>query len=92
MQEAVQCLSEHTNKIKLENRQLRHELMELIKMTRALNQHQQTLEDQKRQLLREQNYAHDLKKLREARQKKSFKPLEESQLEGEQLYATAAVS
>lgn len=35
------------------------------------------LEEQKRQLLREQSYANDLKKLREARQKKSFKPLED---------------
>jgi len=74
--EAVQCLTEHTNKIKLENRELRHELLQLIKTTRALNEHQSVLEDQKKQLLREQNYANDLKTLREARQKKSFKPLE----------------
>ncbi|XP_005108522.1 coiled-coil domain-containing protein 166 [Aplysia californica] len=74
--EAVQCLTEHTNKIKLENRDLRHELLQLIKTTRALNEHRHMLEDQKKQLLREQNYANDLKTLREARQKKSFKPLE----------------
>jgi len=75
--EAVQCLTEHTNKIKLENRELRHELLQLITATRALNHHRATLEDQKAQLLREQNYANDLKTLREARQRKSFKPLEE---------------
>merc|ERR1711963_170340 len=74
--EAVQCLTEHTNKIKLENRGLRHELLSLIKTSRALNEHRTLLEDQKKQLLREQNYANDLKTLREARQKKSFKPLE----------------
>jgi len=74
--EAVQCLTDHTNKIKLENRGLRHELLQLIKTTRALNEHQSVLEDQKKQLLREQNYANDLKTLRDSRQKKSFKPLE----------------
>lgn len=74
-QEAIQCLTEHTNKIKLENRELRHELLKLIQTTRALNEHQRNLEDQRRQLLREQNYANDLKTLRDARQKKSFKPL-----------------
>ncbi|KAH9512866.1 hypothetical protein Btru_036794 [Bulinus truncatus] len=78
-QEALQCLSEHTNKIKIENRHLRQELLQLIKTSRALNEHKSTLEEQKRQLLREQSYANDLRKLREARQKKSFKPLDDSQ-------------
>ncbi|KAK3768163.1 hypothetical protein RRG08_031703 [Elysia crispata] len=79
--EAVQCLTEHTNKIKLENRALRHELLNLIKTTRALNEHQRLLLEQKRQLVREQNYANDLKMLREARQKKAYKPLELGQEE-----------
>lgn len=79
--EAVQCLTEHTNKIKLENRELRHELLNLIKTTRALNEHQRLLLEQKRQLVREQNYANDLKMLREARQKKAYKPLELGQEE-----------
>ncbi|XP_013078840.2 basal body-orientation factor 1-like [Biomphalaria glabrata] len=76
-QEALQCLTEHTSKIKVENRQLRQELLQLINTSRALNEHKAMLEEQKRQLLREQSYANDLKKLREARQKKSFKPLED---------------
>ncbi|KAI8734896.1 basal body-orientation factor 1 [Biomphalaria glabrata] len=76
-QEALQCLTEHTSKIKVENRQLRQELLHLINTSRALNEHKAMLEEQKRQLLREQSYANDLKKLREARQKKSFKPLED---------------
>ena len=69
----MQCLTDHTNHIKLENRALRQELLSLIQTTRALNEHQKELEDQRRQLLREQNYATDLKKLREMRQQKSFK-------------------
>ena len=69
----MQCLTDHTNHIKLENRALRQELLSLIQTTRALNEHQKELEDQRRQLLREQNYATDLKKLREARQQKAFK-------------------
>ncbi|CAL1543370.1 unnamed protein product [Lymnaea stagnalis] len=84
IQDAQQCLSEHANKIKLENRELRQKLMQLIKTTRALTDHQKTLEEQKRQLLREQSYAYDLKKLREARQKKSFKPLEDNPQESNQ--------
>ncbi|GFR80646.1 coiled-coil domain-containing protein 166 [Elysia marginata] len=83
--EAVQCLTEHTNKIKLENRALRHELLNLIKTTRALNEHQRLLLEQKRQLVREQNYANDLKMLREARQKKAYKPLELGQGEDPEL-------
>lgn len=71
--EATQCLTDHTNHIKLENRELRKELLALIQTTRALNEHQKELEDQRRQLLREQNYASDLKKLREMRQQKAFK-------------------
>jgi len=67
------CLTEHTNHIKLENRDLRRELLELIRKTRALQDHKLELEDQRRQLLREQQYAGDLKKLRATRQHKVFK-------------------
>lgn len=75
----MQCLTEHTNKIKQQNRELRQELLQLIKTTRALNEHQRILEEQKRQLLREQNYASDLRKLRETRQKRSVRALEDPQ-------------
>lgn len=60
----------------MENRELRHQLLQLIQTTRALNEHQRNLEEQRRQLLREQNYANDLKTLRDARQRKSYKPLD----------------
>lgn len=73
--EAMQCLTEHTDRIKLENRALRRELLSLIQTTRALNEHQKELEDQRRQLIREQNYVNDLKKLREMRQHKSYKEM-----------------
>jgi len=71
--EAIQCLNDHTNNIKLENRQLRHELLLLIRKTRALHEHRQQLENQKQELLLEQQYASDLKTLRTARQHKVLK-------------------
>ncbi|XP_041363057.1 basal body-orientation factor 1-like [Gigantopelta aegis] len=71
--EALQCLIDHTNRIKVENRQLRRELLGLIQKTRVLHQHGTSLEEQKRQLLCEQQYANDLKKLRNARQHKVYK-------------------
>ena len=64
------CLNEHTQKIKQENRSLRHELLLLIRKTRALHEHRNHLEDQQRQLVMEQQYARDLKTLRSARQHK----------------------
>lgn len=72
-QEAFQCLAEHTNHIKLENRELRKQLLELIRRTRALHEHRLELEDQRKQLLREQQYSHDLKMLRTSRQHKVYK-------------------
>lgn len=75
LQEAIVCLTDHTNKIKLENRQLRHELLELIRKTRALQDHKRELEEQRRQLVREQQYSDDLKKLRTTRQQKIFKSI-----------------
>jgi len=93
--EAIMCLTEHTNKIKLENRHLRKELLELIHRTRALQEHKLELEEQKRQLLREQQYSSDLKKLRTTRQHKVFKsfglleaPLGEDDDSGRQLSIT----
>merc|ERR1711976_607246 len=71
--EAVQCLNDHTQHIKHENRQLRHELLLLIRKTRALHEHRQHLEDQKKQLLLEQQYSQDLRTLRTARQHKVLK-------------------
>ncbi|XP_078609868.1 coiled-coil domain-containing protein 166-like [Branchiostoma floridae x Branchiostoma japonicum] len=84
--EAARCLDEHTQMIKLENRQLRHELLNLIKETRALHEHKLRLEDQRKELLREQQYAKDLAVLRSARQHKvlkSFGLLEDQQGEDE---------
>ncbi len=67
------CLNEHTQQIKLENRHLRHELLLLIRKTRALHEHRHHLEDQQKQLIMEQQYARDLKTLRTARQHKVLK-------------------
>ena len=75
LQEAVTCLTHHTQKIKLENRRLRHELLLLIRKSRALSDHKLHLEEQKQQLLTEQQYAHDLKILRSTRQHKVLKSL-----------------
>ncbi|XP_033123789.1 calcium-binding and coiled-coil domain-containing protein 1-like [Anneissia japonica] len=66
--EALICLQDHTNKIKQENRELRHELLKLIRRSRALQEHKADLEEQKRQLLCEKQYADDLKRLRTTRQ------------------------
>ena len=48
----------------MENRQLRHELLLLIRKTQALHEHKRQLEEQKQQLLAERQYAADLKLLR----------------------------
>ncbi|CAG2242781.1 unnamed protein product [Mytilus edulis] len=71
--EAIQCLTDHTNRIKTENRQLRKELLDLINITRAYKAHQLDLQEQKKQLVREQQYAGDLKTLRTTRQHKVLK-------------------
>ena len=42
-QEASQCLTEHTHRIKLDNRRLRHQLLMLIQQTRALHEHKDKL-------------------------------------------------
>lgn len=71
--DAEACLNAHTSKIKEENRSLRHELLLLIRKTRALHEHKSYLQAQKKQLLAEQQYANDLKKLRAAKQQKLLK-------------------
>ena len=65
--DAQQCLNDHTVKIKQENRTLRKELLELIQKTRALHHHKLELEEQRKVLLREQDYTDDLQKIRQQR-------------------------
>ena len=74
-QEAMRCLNEHTTKIKLENRRLRHTLLNLIRKSRALNEQKIELEEQKKTLLREKQYAEDLKTIRSTRQHQVYKKL-----------------
>ena len=71
----MQCLTDHTQRIKHENRRLRHELLMLIRKTRALHEHKAHLEEQQRQLKLEQQYAADLKTLRGTRQHKVMKSM-----------------
>ena len=60
-------MTEHTNRIAAENRQLRKELLQLIRRTMAMHQHRQELEEQHKALLREVQYGRDLKRLRGTR-------------------------
>lgn len=62
--DAHQCLQDHSVKIKFENRALRKELLELIQKTRALHKHKLDLEEQRKILIREQEYAKNLQKIR----------------------------
>ncbi len=73
LQEAIHCLNEHTTRIKSENRNLRQELLKLIQKSRTLNAHKSALEEQQKELLREQQYAADLKRLKGTRQHKVLK-------------------
>ena len=66
-------MNEHTTRIKTENRKLRHELLKLIQKSRILNTHKDSLVEQQKELLREQQYASDLKRLRGTRQHKVLK-------------------
>jgi len=61
-------LNEHTTKIKLENRRLRHTLLNLIRKSRALNEQKGELEEQRKVLQREKQYAEDLKVIRNIKQ------------------------
>ena len=71
----MRCLNEHTTKIKLENRRLRHTLLNLIRKTRALNEQKIELEEQGRTLNREKQYAEDLKIIRSTQQHKKYNAL-----------------
>lgn len=66
------CLSEHTVRVKHENRQLRKELMLLIRKTQALHEHRHRLEEQRRQLLTERQYADDMKNIRTNKTQKAI--------------------
>ena len=65
-------MHEHAIKIKYENRSLRHDLLELIQRTRALHKHKHELEEQKKTLLREKEYALNLERLKKTRDKKMY--------------------
>lgn len=71
----MRCLNEHTTKIKLENRRLRHTLLNLIRKSRALNEQKIELEEQSKTLQREKQYAEDLKIIRSTRQQKVYNAL-----------------
>lgn len=71
--DAHACLAQHTVKIKFENRALRRELLEFIEKTRALHTHKLELEEQKKILLREKDYAGVLQGLRSKRMENMLK-------------------
>ncbi|XP_078086978.1 uncharacterized protein ccdc166 [Mustelus asterias] len=62
--EAVCCLIEHIESIKVENQQLREVLVCLIRRSRVLREQQDELEAQHKQLTQERDYCTKLKKLR----------------------------
>jgi len=64
IKEAIVCLNEHTERVRVENRVLRHELLALIRKSQALHVHKRQLEQQRVLLLREHQYAQDLKAIR----------------------------
>ena len=69
-QEASHCLQQHAMKIKQDNRELRQELLHLIQKTRALHKHRLDLEEQKKTLSREREYAVNMDKLKQSRGKR----------------------
>jgi len=73
---AVKCLNEHASNIKLENRALRAELLELINKSRVLNTHKKELEEQRKELMREKQYSEDIHRLRGQKQKQTLLKLE----------------
>lgn len=85
----MRCLNEHTTKIKLENRRLRHTLLNLIRKSRALNEQKVELEEQRKILHREKQYAEDLKIIRRTQQRKdktSGEPGMDGDIEGNLFY------
>jgi len=73
--EAVICLVGHTNQIKLDNRSLRKELLSLIQQTRNLQVYRSKLEDQHTELLREQQFARDLRNVRDSKNRRIYRAL-----------------
>lgn len=67
VQEAITCLNVHSQRIRAENRSLRHELLALIRKSQALREHERRLLDQRRALRAERQYADDLGQLRAER-------------------------
>ena len=73
--EARECLNQNTFEIKVQNTQLRKELLELINQTKEYNNHKEKLETQKSELLKEIKYAEDLIKVRSTQQTKVIQKL-----------------
>jgi len=67
LQEAITCLNVHSQRIRTENRSLRHELLSLIRKSQALREHERRLLEQRRALRAERQYADDLGRLRAER-------------------------
>jgi len=67
LQEAITCLNVHSQRIRAENRSLRHELLALIRKSQALREHERRLLEQRRALRAERQYADDLGRLRAER-------------------------
>jgi len=61
------CLNMHGQRIRAENRSLRHELLSLIRKSQALREHERHLLEQRRALKAERQYADDLGRLRAER-------------------------
>eukprot|EP00128_Syssomonas_multiformis_P000764 Colp12_sorted_trinity150504_noHs@27361 len=71
-EEALQCLSHNTKRVKLENKNLRAELLGLIQKTRTLLEYKDQLERQNRELQREKQLSEDMKRLRLTRQHRAL--------------------
>jgi len=51
-QDAITCLNVHSQRIRAENRSLRHELLALIRKSQALREHERRLLEQRRVRIR----------------------------------------
>ena len=71
LQEAIACLNIHSQRIRAENRSLRHELLSLIRKSQALREHERRLLEQRHALRAERQYADDLGRLRAERRMRS---------------------
>ena len=67
LQEAIACLNIHSQRVRAENRALRHELLALIRKSQALREHERRLLEQRHALRAERQYADDLGRLRAER-------------------------